>query len=101
MSLRYRPARFTLSALVGFAIPASVLSGCADMLPSAQSVAYWTPDTIWYRMQPNQLGRLNEFPEGLTPDAYYSVSDYPERDRAAAVTDQAINDATIVAKAAN
>ncbi len=101
MNVRYRPARFTISALVAFAVLASVSSGCADMLPGAQSVAYWTPDTILYRMQPNQLSRLNVFPDGLSPEAYYSVSDYPERDRAAAGTDRATNDVTIVAKSAD
>jgi hypothetical protein len=71
------------------------------MLPSAQSVAYWTPENILYRMQPDQLGRLNQFPDGLSPEAYYSVSDYPERDGVTAVAHHATDDVPTVIKPAD
>jgi len=96
-----RRAQFAISAFVGSALLSVGFSGCAEMLPSAQSVAYWTPENIWYRMQPNQLGRWNQFPDGLSPEAYYSVSDYPERHGIAAVAHQATDDATTVIKPAD
>lgn len=99
MNLRNRAARF--AALVGLAVLLAPCGGCTDMLPSAQSVAYWTPENILYRMQPNQLGRWNQFPDGLSPEAYYSVSDYPERDGIAAGAHQATDDATTVIKPAD
>jgi hypothetical protein len=70
------------SVLVGCAAAVAVtFCGCADMLPNDETWEKWSPSNIWYRMQPNQLGRLNEG-EGLSPDAYYSISDYPERNSA-------------------
>jgi hypothetical protein len=69
--------------------------GCADMLPSEETMQKWSPSNLWYRMSPNQLGRLNEG-AGLPSDVYYSISDYPERDRAPVLANQTSNDATVV-----
>ena len=69
--------------------------GCADMLPSEETMEKWSPSNIWYRMQPNQLGRLNEG-SGLPSDVYYSISDYPERDSAPVTAKGTSTDAVVV-----
>jgi hypothetical protein len=81
MNLRHRLAR-SRSRLVRYAAVIVVtFCGCADMLPSDETMEKWSPSNIWYRMQPNQLNRLNEG-SGLPSDVYYSISDYPERNAA-------------------
>ncbi len=82
MNLPHRLARsrFLLAGCTAALIV--TLSGCADMLPDSDTWEKWSPSNIWYRMQPTQLGRLNEG-NGIASDVYYSVSDDPERDRAA------------------
>jgi hypothetical protein len=78
MDLRHRLPR-SRSILVPCAAAIAVtFCGCADMLPSESTMEKWSPSNIWYRMQPSQLGRLNEG-SGLPSDVYYSISDYPER----------------------
>jgi hypothetical protein len=95
MNLRHRLARSRF-LLAGCAAALIVtLSGCADMLPDSDTWAKWSPSNIWYRMQPTQLGRLNEG-NGIASDVYYSVSDDPERDRAAAVNPGADHATTVV-----
>jgi hypothetical protein len=69
--------------------------GCADMLPSDETMQKWSPSNMWYRMSPNQLSRLNEG-AGLPSDVYYSISDYPERDRAPVPADQKSSDVTVI-----
>jgi hypothetical protein len=72
------------------------LSGCADMLPSSETMEKWTPSNIWYRMSPDQLSRLNEG-NGLPSDVYYSVSDYPERNsRTVTANDPSNTGSTVV-----
>jgi hypothetical protein len=72
------------------------LSGCADMLPSSETMEKWSPSNIWYRMSPDQLSRLNEG-NGLPSDVYYSVSDYPERNPTTVTTNVPSNSrATVV-----
>lgn len=80
MNLVHRMAR-SRSVLAGCAAVMIIgLSGCADMLPDEDTWQKWSPSNIWYRMQPDQLGRLNEG-TGIPSDVYYSVSDYPERNQ--------------------
>jgi hypothetical protein len=67
------------------------------MLPSDETWEKWSPSNIWYRMQPNQLGRLNEG-DGIPTDVYYSISDYSERDSAPVAANRSSNDAAIVIK---
>jgi len=69
--------------------------GCADMLPSQETLDKWSPSNIWYHMSPNQLSRLNEG-AGLPSDVYYSISDYPERDRAPVPANQTSNETTVI-----
>ena len=73
------------------------LSGCADLLPSGETMEKWSPSNIWYRMHPDQLSRLNEG-SGLPSDVYYSISDYPERSSGAARENETSNDAVTVIK---
>jgi hypothetical protein len=81
MNLRHRLAR-SHSRLVRYAAVIVVtFCGCADMLPSDETLEKWSPSNIWYRMRPDQLNRLNEG-SGLPSDVYYSISDYPERNSA-------------------
>jgi hypothetical protein len=95
MNLRHRLARSRF-LLAGCAAALIVtLSGCADMLPDSDTWAKWSPSNIWYRMQPTQLGRLNEG-NGIASDVYYSVSDDREHDRAAAVNPGADHATTVV-----
>jgi hypothetical protein len=70
------------------------LSGCADLM-SDETWEKWSPANIWYRMQPTQLGRLNEG-NGLNSDVYYSISDYPERNPAPAFANQTSNDVSVI-----
>jgi hypothetical protein len=97
MDLPHRLVR-SRSILAGCAAAMIVLlSGCADMLPSEETLEKWSPSNIWYRMQPDQLGRLNEG-TGLPSDVYYSISDYPERDRGTVTANQTSNDPATVIK---
>jgi hypothetical protein len=87
MDLQHRLSR-SHSVLARCAVVIVVtFCGCADMLPSEETLEKWSPSNIWYRMQPNQLGRLNEG-SGLPSDVYYSISDYPERNRRTSATSQ-------------
>ena len=97
MELQHRltRSRFVLGGCAAAIILA--LSGCADMLPSEQTMEKWSPSNIWYRMQPTQLGRLNEG-SGLPSDVYYSISDYPERNPGTVTANQTPNNATTVIK---
>ena len=77
MNLGHRSTR-SRSIFIPFAAAIAItFCGCTDMLPSDSTWEKWSPSNIWYRMQPNQLGRLNEG-SGLSPDVYYSISDYTE-----------------------
>jgi hypothetical protein len=97
MDLRHRLAG-SRSVLVGCTVALLVtMSGCADMLPSEETWEKWSPSNIWYRMQPNQLGRLNEG-DGLPSDVYFSISDFPERNQALTSASQTPNDAPTVIK---
>jgi hypothetical protein len=82
MDLLYRLARSRSVLAACAAATIFGLSGCADMLPDEDTWQKWSPSNIWYRMQPDQLGRLNEG-TGIQSDVYYSVSDYPERNHPA------------------
>jgi hypothetical protein len=80
MDHRHRQSHTRFLLFVPAAAMLVTMCGCADMLPNSETWEKWSPSNIWYRMQPTQLSRLNEG-NGLTPDAYYSISDFPERDR--------------------
>jgi len=95
MNLRHRLAR-SRPLLAGCAVVLIMtLSGCADMLPDSDTWAKWSPSNIWYRMQPTQLGRLNEG-NGIGSDVYYSVSDDREHDRAAGRDESPASEKTVV-----
>jgi hypothetical protein len=80
MDQRHRPSHSRSLLFVPAAAMLVTICGCADMLPNSETWEKWSPSNIWYRMQPTQLSRLNEG-NGLSADAYYSISDFPERDR--------------------
>jgi hypothetical protein len=90
MDLRHRLPRSRFMLVPCAAAIAITFCGCADMLPSESTMEKWSPSNIWYRMQPTQLGRLNEG-SGLPSDVYYSISDYPER-----TTKQTSNAASVI-----
>jgi hypothetical protein len=72
------------------------ISGCADLLPSSETMEKWSPSNIWYRMHPDQLSRLNEG-NGLPSDVYYSISDYPERtSRTVTANEASSNPVTVI-----
>jgi hypothetical protein len=97
MDLRHRlPGSRSLFAGCA-AVVMVTFCGCADMLPSDETWEKWSPSNIWYRMQPNQLGRLNEG-DGIPTDVYYSISDYPERNSASVAANRLSNDAATVIK---
>jgi len=87
MDLRHRPVRSHSLFVRWAAVIVVTFCGCADMLPNQETWEKWSPSNIWYRMQPNQLGRLNEG-SGLPSDVYYSISDYPERNQRTGATNQ-------------
>jgi len=73
------------------------LSGCADLLPTSETMEKWSPSNIWYRMHPDQLSRLNEG-NGLPSDVYYSISDYPERNPGAVTANETSSSPVTVIK---
>jgi hypothetical protein len=73
------------------------ISGCADLLPSSETMEKWSPSNIWYRMHPDQLSRLNEG-NGLPSDVYYSISDYPERNSRTVTANEASSNPVTVIK---
>jgi hypothetical protein len=96
MDLRLRRASAHSNLVRCATVIVVTFCGCADMLPSESTMEKWSPSNIWYRMQPNQLGRLNEG-SGLSSDVYYSISDYPERSRSVTFANQASSsEATVV-----
>ncbi len=96
MDLRLRRASSHSNLVRCATVIVVTFCGCADMLPSESTMEKWSPSNIWYRMQPNQLGRLNEG-SGLSSDVYYSISDYPERSRSVTFANQASSsEATVV-----
>jgi hypothetical protein len=68
-------------------------SGCAEMLPNAESWEKLSPSSIWYYMHPNQLSRMSETECEPISDAYYSISDLPERDRSTTAANRPSGDA--------
>jgi hypothetical protein len=93
-----QPHRLTRSRsvlAVCTAAMALTFCGCADMMPNDETWEKWSPSNIWYRMQPNQLGRLNEG-NGISSDVYYSISDFPERDSAPGTAKQTSNDTVVI-----
>ena len=97
MELNHRLARSRSLLAASAAVLIATLSGCADLLPSEETMQKWSPSNIWYRMSPDQLGRLNEG-SGLSSDVYYAISDYPERDSAPVPANQTSSDAATVVK---
>jgi len=93
MDLRHRLPRSRFILVPCAAAIAITFCGCADMLPSESTMEKWSPSNIWYRMQPNQLGRLNEG-SGLPSDVYYSISDYPERSHSVTFANKTSTEAT-------
>lgn len=97
MDQRHRRSHSRSLLFVSTAAMLVTMCGCADMFPNSETWEKWSPSNIWYRMQPTQLGRLNEG-NGLTPDAYYSISDFPERDRSVVEPIQPADDAATTIK---